>query len=117
VHELAGTLVRWHLAGAVHGDLKWPNILLQKGSGGHKFLFIDLDQTKIYPSPSLKGITRDLKRFYRFGLELGAEGWVEKDFFPEYLNIIPETLKHEIDLSSIKKASFEEWARKGKKRY
>jgi tRNA A-37 threonylcarbamoyl transferase component Bud32 len=117
LQRLAETIARWHLAGAVHGDLKWPNILMQKNKGEYSFLLIDLDQSKMYPSPCINGIVKDLKRFYRFGLELGAETWVENEFFPEYFNRIPERIKNKIDLHSLQRKAYREWIRKGQKRY
>jgi tRNA A-37 threonylcarbamoyl transferase component Bud32 len=117
VPRLAKTIARWHLAGAVHGDLKWPNILMQKNESEYTFLLIDLDQSKMYSSPSIKGIVKDLKRFYRFGLELGAETWVKKEFFPEYFNHVPEEIKNKIDLHAIQRNAYREWIKKGQKRY
>lgn len=43
--QLANTVATWHIAGAVHGDLKWSNILMQEDSGETRFFIVDLDQT------------------------------------------------------------------------
>ena len=113
---LAGTIAEWHLRGAVHGDLKWPNILVQRTGEGHRLFLIDLDQARIYSAPSVRGIINDLKRFYRFGLEAEAADWVEKIFFPAYLSFIPEKIKTGIKFDEIKKKATEEWIKKGSKR-
>lgn len=117
VHRLAETLVQWHLSGAVHGDLKWPNILVREEDGGYQVYFVDLDQTVLHKTFSHKGIMKDLQRFYRFGLELGAEEWVSSDFFPNYMSSLPDTVKKKLDLEEIKKHAYEEWDRKGRKRF
>lgn len=117
VQQLAETIARWHLGGAVHGDLKWPNILVQGDGNNCKIFFVDLDQAKLYSQPSLSGIMKDLKRFYRFGLELGAEQWVDSEFFPEYMVCMPDEIKERIDLAAVKNKALEEWHKKGEKRY
>jgi len=116
LERLAGTIAEWHLRGAVHGDLKWPNILVQRTGEGHRLFLIDLDQARIYSAPSARGIINDLKRFYRFGLEAEAADWVEKIFFPAYLSFIPEKIKTGIKFDEIKKKATEEWIKKGSKR-
>ena len=114
--QLAETVVTWHLKGAVHGDLKWPNILIQENNNEYKIFFIDLDQSRLYSEPYPKGIIKDLKRFYRFGLELGAEKWVESEFFPEYIAIVPDEIKTKIDLNTVKNDAVKDWHKKGGKR-
>jgi len=116
MERLAQTVAAWHLRGAVHGDLKWPNILAQKEGGGYRFFLIDLDQANLYSAPSIGGIIKDLKRFYRFGLEVGAEEWVEAKFFPEYRALIPDEMKKKINFDAIKQKATEEWIKKGRKR-
>ena len=113
---LARTIAEWHVKGAVHGDLKWPNILVQKEHNGYAFFLIDLDQARLYPVPSLKGISKDLKRFYRFGLEIGAEQWVESAFFPAYSACLPDEIKMGIDLADIRRKAMQDWIKKGRKR-
>lgn len=115
--ELARTIADWHLKGAVHGDLKWPNILVQKRAERHEFFLIDLDQSMFYSSPSLKGMSKDLKRFFRFGLEIGAEQWVESEFFPAYIACIPDEIKAKVDLIGIKQMAMKDWIRKGRQKY
>ncbi|MEW6587125.1 MAG: lipopolysaccharide kinase InaA family protein [Nitrospirota bacterium] len=116
LRELARTISEWHLKGAVHGDLKWPNILVQKNQRGYKFFLIDLDQSRLYSTPSMKGIIKDLKRFYRFGLETGAEDWVEFEFFPAYVSLIPAEMKAGISFDRIKQGAMKDWIKKGRKR-
>jgi tRNA A-37 threonylcarbamoyl transferase component Bud32 len=116
LERLAGTIAEWHLRGAVHGDLKWPNILVQSTGEGYRFFLIDLDQARLYSAPSVRGIINDLKRFYRFGLEAEAADWVEKVFFPAYLSFIPEKIKARINSDEIKQKAKEEWIKKGSKR-
>jgi len=117
VHRLSETLVQWHLSGAVHGDLKWPNILVREENGGYQVYFVDLDQTVLHNHPSRKGITKDLQRFYRFGLELGAEEWVSSDFLPRYIACLPNTLQKKLDQQEVKTRAYKEWDRKGRKRF
>lgn len=116
VRQLAETIARWHLSGAVHGDLKWPNILIQKKLGTYGCFLIDLDQARMFSSPYIKGIRKDIERFYRFGLQLGAEQWVEAEFFPEYVSFITDKIKPRINLDSVKNNATNEWIRKGRKR-
>lgn len=115
--KLAQTIAEWHLKGAVHGDLKWPNILVQKGGAGYRVFLTDIDQSRLYSAPCLKGIRKDLKRFYRFGLEAGAQDWVESGFFPEYASLLPEDIKSQINFSEIKNAATKEWIKAGRKRF
>lgn len=116
VRQLAETIARWHLSGAVHGDLKWPNIFVQKKLGTYGCFLIDLDQARMFSSPYIKGIRKDLERFYRFGLQLGAEQWVEAEFFPEYVSFIRDKIKPQINLDSVKNNAAKEWIKKGQKR-
>jgi len=117
VHCLSETLVQWHMSGAVHGDLKWPNILVREGDGGYHVYFVDLDQTVLHKKPSHQGIMKDLQRFYRFGLELGAEEWVSSDFFPKYTSSLPDNVQKKLNEEEIKTRAYEEWDRKGRKRF
>lgn len=113
--KLAKTIAEWHSAGAVHGDLKWSNILMQKCDKEYRFFLVDLDQSKLYPAPSIKGIKKDLTRFYRYGLELGAEEWVDSEFFPKYISIIPDKIRSKIDLDYIKNKAYKDWHKKGQR--
>lgn len=113
---LAATLASWHSAGAVHGDLKWSNILFQQAGDNFRFYLIDLDQAHICPSPCRKGICRDLTRFCRYGLELGHETWVENRFFPLYLSamsMVPDVVP---DPADIMRKARQEWTEKGRRR-
>jgi len=113
---LSNTLAEWHLSGAVHGDLKWSNILLQNSDDRYEFFLIDLDQSKLYSAPSIRGIVKDLKRFYRYSLELNAEEWVKSSFFPAYSSLLPDNIRSRIDLTSIVNRARKEWIRKGERR-
>lgn len=115
--SLARTIAEWHLKGAVHGDLKWPNILVQEKENGYVFFFIDLDQSRLYSAPCTAGMKKDLKRFCRFGLEMGAESWVESEFFPAYLSFLPEQIRKKIDPVQIRNEAHREWIRKGSKKW
>ncbi len=114
--QLSLMIANWHVNGAVHGDLKWSNILVQENGSTYTFFLVDLDQSKLYHRPSLKGIRRDLRRFYRFGLEVGAEDWVESEFFSAYRACLPGDLKSHLDLTSIKSQALSDWKKKGKKK-
>ena len=116
IRELAETIAHWHRSGAVHGDLKWPNILMQDNSGTYRCFFIDLDQARIFQKSSIKGIIKDLTRFYRFGCEMGAEKWVDSEFFPEYAAFIPDKIRGKIDFSMIKNKALKEWIKKGQQK-
>ena len=48
----------------------------------------------IYSRPGIKGIRRDIERFYRFALQLGAEQWVETEFLPEYVSFFPVAMRN-----------------------
>jgi tRNA A-37 threonylcarbamoyl transferase component Bud32 len=113
---LARATAGWHLAGAVHGDMKWPNILVKKSEEGYTVFFVDLDQSKMYRVPSVKGMEKDLKRFFRFGIEVGSEGLIDTGFFPEYMQSIPESLRHKIDLQRVREDAYRQWQKKGQKR-
>lgn len=114
--ELGDVLARWHLAGAVHGDLKWSNILMQRNDSNFSFYFVDIDQTKIYPHPNMKGIIKDLIRFYRYGLELGSADWIDSVFFPAYLSRMPNSLKPKINYDVISREASLVWQNKGCRR-
>jgi len=116
VQLLARTIAEWHLRGAVHGDLKWPNILAQRGPDGYAFVLIDLDHARLCPAASLKGISKDLSRFYRFALEIGAEQWAESSFIPAYGECLPDDIKMRIDFPDIKRKAMQDWIRKGRRK-
>ncbi len=114
--QIAASIANFHNSGAVHGDLKWPNILV-KINNTCKIFFIDLDQSSFSPEFNIKGIHKDLIRFYRFGLQLGAEKWVKENFLPEYLSIIDNMIKKEINIDSIINKAETEWIKKGRQRF
>lgn len=109
---LGKTLSAWHMAGAVHGDLKWSNILMQNTIDGISFFLVDLDNARLYPKPRIRGITRDLVRFYRYGLELGAEEWVRSEFLPSYLGMLDRDVGNRIDVMRIRVKARKDWERK-----
>lgn len=94
--EFASALAGWHMKGAVHGDLKWSNILVRKNEYAREFFFVDLDQTRLYGAPNIKGINKDLMRFYTYAIRLGAEEWIKKEFLPAYLSFLPDDMKRNI---------------------
>ncbi|MBI5632853.1 MAG: hypothetical protein HZA15_05180 [Nitrospirae bacterium] len=109
---LAKAIAAWHVAGAVHGDLKWSNIMLQRDAELINIFFIDLDQAKLFRTPKIKGIVKDLTRFYRYGLELGAEEWVNSEFFPAYRKMLPAAIINKVDLIFIREKASENWNKK-----
>jgi tRNA A-37 threonylcarbamoyl transferase component Bud32 len=111
-NELGKTIAHWHMAGAVHKDMKWSNILIQWNDDTMRFFFVDLDQAKLYRQPQIKGMMKDLKQFYRDGLIFDAERWVRSQFFPEYFSHIPIKLRSKIDLESIKIKAINDLKRK-----
>jgi len=115
--QLAGTLAQWHLAGAVHGDLKWFNILVQKDGPDFLFSFVDLDRAEIYSSPSILGINKDLRRIYRGGKEFMVEKLIETTFFPAYLSCLPEEIRKQIHVEAIFRIASQEWRDKGRLLY
>lgn len=115
--ELAKTIARWHMAGAVHGDMKWPNILVQQSGNFTNYYIVDLDQARLFDQPNIRGIIKDLSRFYRSGLELGAEKWVEAKFFPAYMDIIKDNIRAGIDLAMVRSSALKKWYKKRQPRY
>jgi tRNA A-37 threonylcarbamoyl transferase component Bud32 len=116
-HQFASTLAQWHLTGAVHGDLKWFNILVQKNGRDFMFYFVDLDRAVLYTSPSIQGMIKDLRRMYRSGKEFRVEKIIETVFFPAYLSYLPEEIRKQIDIEAIAKRAFQEWRDKGRLLY
>lgn len=113
---LGKAISAWHMAGAVHGDLKWSNIMLQSNADLINIFFIDLDQAKLYSTPKIRGIAKDLARFYRYGLELGAEEWVRSEFFPAYREMLPAAIKNKVDLVRIKEKAYKNWNKKRRRK-
>jgi len=107
----------FHMSGAVHGDLKWSNILIQKNADEWRPFIIDLDQARIYKNLNIKGIIKDLMRFCRYGLELGAGEWVDSQFFPVYISLLTDELKAKIDPVAIKNRAMYDWEKKGRRKF
>jgi tRNA A-37 threonylcarbamoyl transferase component Bud32 len=103
----------WHMSGAVHGDLKWSNILMREEGDEIAFFFVDLDRAKISSSIKMRGINKDLVRFYRYGLEIGAEDWIRSRFFPAYLSALSDHVRNKIHPDSIRDRAWRDWKRKG----
>lgn len=108
--EIAKTLAAWHQKGAYHGDLKWSNLLITQDQ---KCIIIDLDQSRLYSRPTLKRISKDLVRFYRFGLEVKAEGWVRGTFMKKYAENLMPLVFSEDSLLSVSNRARREWKMKG----
>lgn len=113
---LGKAVAELHTAGVVHGDLKWTNILLQDDAGRKTIFFIDLDQTRLYKNPKMSGISRDLSRFYRNGFELGAGGWLDNAFFPQYLAMLTPPARDRLDINTIRERALKDWRRKGSRK-
>ena len=114
--EVASLLSRWHMAGAVHGDMKWHNILVKNLAGERKYFLVDLDQAKVYERPRIKGIMKDLARFYRSGLEMDARDWVETDFLPLYIGMIDPKIRSRLNLNAVRKKALKMWDEKRSKK-
>jgi tRNA A-37 threonylcarbamoyl transferase component Bud32 len=99
---LASALGKWHLAGALHGDLKWSNILILTLPQGMDVLFVDIDQSRILASMDAKGMAKDMERFYRYAIELKALEWTEELFLPVYEKKLGEELFAELDIEAVK---------------
>lgn len=112
--EVASLLARFHNAGAVHGDMKWHNMLVKNAGGAREYFFVDLDQSKVHKKIRLNGIKKDLTRFYRCGLEMNAKEWVENDFFSLYMSLIDPSIRGRLDLSSIRESARRQWRKKKK---
>lgn len=114
--RLAQAIADWHASGAVHGDLKWSNILMQKTGDEIGFVFVDLDQATLSTIPDSRGIEDDLTRFYRYGIELGTHEWVDTHFFPAYLDALDDAVRRRIDLQKIRDAAGHDWQQRGRRR-
>lgn len=113
--ELSAALSDWHLSGAVHGDLKWPNILVAKTGKGLECFLVDLDQARLFARPSAKGASKDLGRFYRAALQAGAEKWFDGEFLPAYLEALPTAFRSGIDVEAVRRiARAEHFLKTGK---
>jgi serine/threonine protein kinase len=72
-----------HDSGAIHGDLKWTNILIDEKEN-HLWL-IDLDASSVYGGHlGPKRIARDLARFVLSGLEARVDGKTLARFLGHY---------------------------------
>jgi tRNA A-37 threonylcarbamoyl transferase component Bud32 len=78
--RLAMLLGRMHRSGAVHGDLKWQNILVQTRKVGQTITLTDLDGSRILHWFVRGRPARDLARFFR-DLQQNDPAGVYKAFF------------------------------------
>ncbi len=117
LESLARTIAQWHSAGAVHGDMKWPNILLRKEAGDYEFFMVDLDRSRLYQRASIRGIEKDLSRFYRDGLELDVIDWVLSSFLPVYLNALPDGTRTRLNMAAVRNRAHREWEKRGKRTF
>jgi len=101
--ELSRALSDWHLSGAVHGDLKWSNILVTKAGNGLECFFVDLDQTRFFARPDAKGASKDLVRFCRTAFQIGEEKWFDEEFLPAYLEALPAAFRSRIDVEAVRR--------------
>lgn len=63
--ETARIFSRMHRHGAVHGDLKWNNILVGCGSAARNIYLVDLDGSRCYSRFFKPMAKKDLNRFLR----------------------------------------------------
>lgn len=78
--RLAIVLGRMHRAGAIHGDLKWSNILVSQGPRERALVLCDTDASRILPSQDQQQCRKDLDRFLR-DLKNGGASHEEREFF------------------------------------
>ena len=89
---LAQNLATMHSSGAIHGDLKWSNILIHEVK--NEVWFVDFDAAKLHRrSPDGKLVARDLARFVLSGLEAGVDGTLLARFLGHYAQHRNLTLK------------------------
>jgi tRNA A-37 threonylcarbamoyl transferase component Bud32 len=77
--RLGMLLGRMHFFGALHGDLKWNNILVTNNCEGNLYL-TDLDGSRIVGHGKFRGKRKDLERFLEDLAKTGADG-DEQAFF------------------------------------
>lgn len=64
LEQAASTLAAMHAAGGVHGDLKWPNILVAR-TAVTEFYLVDLDGARVMHRLRRDLARKDLQRFVR----------------------------------------------------
>jgi RIO kinase 1 len=83
IQAVAHYVAALHNSGAIHGDLKWTNILVDEK--GNQLWLIDLDASSIYRGQlGHKKVARDLARFVLSGLEGGVDGTIMARFLGHY---------------------------------
>ena len=65
LRHLADLFGRMHRAGALHGDLKWYNILIRRSGSEWVPVLVDLDGGSIAPIFSARMALQDIDRFMR----------------------------------------------------
>ncbi|MDH4227976.1 MAG: lipopolysaccharide kinase InaA family protein [Deltaproteobacteria bacterium] len=110
--SLAKAVVAFHVAGAVHGDLKWTNILMLEGSGkkGFEFCFVDIDQTRLCRSFDRKGAAADLTAFVGYGMRMNEREWVEGEFLPAYERELSSKAGQGVDMGLVVKTASARYA-------
>ena len=83
VEALARGIAALHDCGVTHGDLKWPNILVDEKD--NRLWFVDLDSAKLHThflGPSR--VARDLARFVLYGFQIETDNANINKFLDEY---------------------------------
>jgi tRNA A-37 threonylcarbamoyl transferase component Bud32 len=63
--QLAAAIGRIHAAGGLHGDLKWPNILVRKNEDEYSIVFCDTDASHLLKHVRKRKARKELNRFLR----------------------------------------------------
>jgi len=78
--DAAAVLGRMHGSGAIHGDLKWYNILVGQREAGPEIYLVDLDGSSLHSRASLARSHKDLERFLRDLRQVDQQGQLESLF-------------------------------------
>jgi len=83
IEVLARNVARMHDSRVSHGDLKWPNILVEKEN--NELWFVDLDAAKLHRHRvSVTAVARDLARFVLYGFQTQTDNGILNRFLDEY---------------------------------
>jgi len=83
IEVLARNVARMHDSRVSHGDLKWPNILVEKEN--NELWFVDLDAAKLHRHRvSVTAVARDLARFVLYGFQTQTDNGILNRFVDEY---------------------------------
>jgi hypothetical protein len=83
VEALAQGIAALHDCGVTHGDLKWPNVLVDEKD--NRLWFVDLDSAKLHShflGPTK--VARDLARFLLYGFQTETNSTYLNKFLDEY---------------------------------